>query len=161
MQNLFCSMLKVFGVGDIMTCNDSNEAKELLTITQARTRSRHIEKIDIVITDWLMPDGSGEDLVRWIRGHDKDVVRFMPIIVTSGYTTERVTNKCRDLGVNETLVKPVSGTSLASRICSVIAKPRIFVESRDYFGPDRRRQESTYTGVDRRLQEPYYVEIDP
>ncbi len=161
MHSLFSSMLKVFGVGDIMTCDNAKDAIELLTITQARTKSRYINKVDIVITDWLMPQGSGEDLIKWIRSHEKDSIRFLPIIVTSGYTTEYVTNKCRDLGVNETLVKPISGTSLAARICSVIAKPRPFIQSEDYFGPDRRRQEMVFAGEERRKQVPKIVEVEP
>lgn len=152
-------MLKIFGVGEILVCNSGKEAIDLLTITQARTKSRYINHVDIVITDWLMPNGSGKDLLEWIRGSDKDSIRFLPVIVVSGYTTEKVTFQTRDLGANETLVKPISGTSLASRICTVIDNPRPFIKAPHYFGPDRRRQPTPYTGLDRRTTNPEIVTI--
>lgn len=159
MQSLFTSMLKIFGVGDILMCENSKEAIELLTITQARTKSRYINSVDIVVTDWLMPKGSGKDLLEWIRGHEKDDVRFLPVIVISGFTTEKVTHATRDLGAHETLVKPISATMLASRICAVIDNPRPFIKAPKFFGPDRRRQEIAYTGNDRRVTTPEIVVI--
>lgn len=151
-------MLKIFGVGDILICADAKEAQELLTITQARTKSRYINNVDIVLTDWLMPEGSGKDLLTWIRNNEKDSIRFLPVIVVSGYTTEKVTNETRDLGANETLVKPISANALASRICAVIDHPRQFIKAPGYFGPDRRRQISPYVGNDRRVTKPTIVE---
>ncbi|MFP4386830.1 MAG: response regulator, partial [Alphaproteobacteria bacterium] len=107
-----------------------------------------------------MPKGSGKELVSWIRNHEAPDVHFLPIIIVSGYTTEKLTHKTRDLGVNEILVKPISGKLLASRICSVIDQPRPFIKSVDYFGPDRRRQDIPLTGTDRRINSPRIVERD-
>lgn len=159
MQSLFSSMLKVFGVGEILLCDSAQEAIDLLTITQARAKSRYVDSVDIVITDWLMPNGSGKELLQWIRSHERDNVRFLPVIVVSGYTTEKVTMITRDLGANEILVKPVSGIALASRICSVIDHPRPFIKAPNYFGPDRRRQQTPYPGPDRRTTNPELVVI--
>jgi len=158
MQDLFSSMLKVFGVGEILMCGSAKEAIELLTITQARIKSRYISSIDIIITDWLMPDGSGKDLIEWIRGHEQDTVRFLPIVVCSGYTSEKVAHETRDLGANETLVKPISGNGLASRICAVIDNPRPFIETQKFFGPDRRRQDMAFIGDNRRTSNSKVVE---
>lgn len=150
MQSLMTSMMKVFGVGDIMVCNGGDEAIDLLKVTQARRASRYITNIDIVVTDWLMPKGSGKKLLQWIREQEDDRIRFLPVMVVSAYTTEKVVNEARDCGANESLVKPISGTGLASRICSVIDNPRPFISVPGYFGPDRRRQEMAFTGEDRR-----------
>lgn len=151
MQSLMASMLRVFGVGDIMVCDSSKEAQDILTITQARKTSKYATKVDIVLTDWLMPKGSGEELLKWIRSNEEDEIRFLPVIVVSGYTTEYVTARARDLGANETLVKPVSGNGLASRICSVIDNPRPFINISGYFGPDRRRTVMVFQGPERRV----------
>lgn len=151
MVSLISSMLKAFGVGDIMECHDSREAVEVLTVTQARTKSRFITHVDIVLTDWLMSNGSGHDLLKWIRSHPKDAVRFMPVIVVSGYTTEKLVAQARDLGANETLVKPVSAKGLAQRICNVIEVPRPFINVETYFGPDRRRQDVQIPHPNRRV----------
>lgn len=150
MQSLITSMLKVFGVGDIMIAEGAKEAIDVLTVTQARSKSKYITRVDIVLTDWLMNKGSGEELVRWVRGHEKDDVRFLPVVVVSGYATEKLTARARDCGANETLVKPVSAKGLAQRICSVIDHPRPFVNVPGFFGPDRRRQQIRFSGPDRR-----------
>ncbi len=160
MQKLTSEMLKLFGVGDILRCNNANEAIDLLTITHARKSTRHIDKVDMVLTDWLMPGGNGRKLINWVRNHASNDIRFLPVIVVSGYTTERLTHKTRDLGVNEILVKPVSGKLLASRICSIIDQPRPFVQTQDYFGPDRRRQAACFRDKDRRSQDPQIVECE-
>jgi len=151
MQSLMTSMMKVFGVGDIMVCNGATEAIDLLKVTQARRASRYITKVDIVVTDWLMPNGSGQELLKWIRAQKDDEIRFLPVMVVSAYTTEKVINQARDCGANETLVKPISGIGLASRICSMIDNPRPFVSIPDYFGPDRRRQDVPFHGEERRV----------
>jgi CheY-like chemotaxis protein len=153
-------MLKVFGVGDIMVCEGGDEAIDLLTITQARTKgSRYINKVDIVLSDWLMNKGSGQDLLKWIRNHERDSVRFLPVVVVSGYTTQIITNSARDLGANEILTKPVSGISLASRICSVIDNPRPFIKNDTYFGPDRRRRDGPFKGKERRVMQTDLIDV--
>lgn len=157
MQSLISSMLKVFGVGDIMIAEGAKEAIDILTVTQARAKSKYITKIDLVLTDWLMPKGNGEELVRWIRTHEKDEVRFLPVVVISGYATEQLTARARDCGANETLVKPVSAKGLASRICTVIDHPRTFVNVPGFFGPDRRRQQGKFSGPDRRKIKPEQI----
>lgn len=159
MQSLIASMLKSFGVGDIMACEDAKEAIDLLTITQARKKSRFVTNVDIVLTDWLMPKGSGKELLHWIRRHEENAIRFLPVIVVSGYATVGLSNMARDMGANELLVKPVSGMGLASRICSVIDNPRPFVSVPDYFGPDRRRQAMEFKGPDQRVMKPELIEV--
>ena len=150
MSALMCSMLKAFGVGDILTCKDANEAIAILTITQARRKSRFVTDIDIIITDWLMPGGSGEELIDWVRAHEDDSLRFMPIILVSAYTTEKVIAMARDHGANEAMTKPLSAINLASRICNVIDNPRPFIQAPDYFGPDRRWQDMVFAGENKR-----------
>ncbi len=159
MQTLMSSMLKTFGVGDIVVCDGAEDAINLLTIMQARKQSRHVNRVDIVLTDWLMPEGSGHELLQWIRGNENDAISFLPVVVVSGYATERLAGLTRDMGANETLVKPISGKTLASRICTVIDHPRPFIRTPDYFGPDRRRQELPFEGQNRRSSSPNVVEV--
>lgn len=150
MQGLVGSMLKAFGVGNIMVCGSTREAIDLLTISQANRMSSGIKGIDIVLTDWMMPDGSGVDLLNWIRNHKSDQIRFLPIILLSAFTSEKVITIARDGGANEALVKPISGENLANRILSVIDQPRPYVKLGTFFGPDRRRRDKPFKGEDRR-----------
>ena len=135
------------------------EIEELQTLIWIMNGYKLPPHVDIVLTDWLMPKGPGEDLLRWIRGSDRDSIRFLPVIVISGYTTEYIATTARDLGANETLVKPISGNALASRICSVIDHPRPFINAPHYFGPDRRRQEIPYTHMERRQMQAVEIKV--
>jgi len=57
----------------------------------------------------------------------------------------------RDAGITEFLTKPISAKSLYERIVNVVVRPRPFVKTKTYFGPDRRRNVNpNYIGVERR-----------
>lgn len=150
MQSLIGGMLRAFGVGNTMVCGSGREAIELLQITESQTRSGNIKGIDLILADWMMPDGSGLELIDWVRNHKSDRIRFTPIILVSAFTSEDVIVAARDHGANEALVKPVSGEKVAARILSVIDTPRTFVKTSTFFGPDRRRKDKPFQGEDRR-----------
>ena len=58
-------------------------------------------------------------------------------------------------GVNEFVIKPFTPAGLLSRIQLVLQKPRPFIVSADYIGPDRRRRvELSYSGPLRRTSDP-------
>lgn len=107
-------------------------------------------KPDIILLDWEMQPLDGLDFVKLIRTGDDSPDRFVPIIMVTGHSEAHRITDARDSGVNEFLVKPLSAKSLFSRIAELIEKPRSFVESKSYFGPDRRRHTVSYDGADRR-----------
>ncbi len=149
MADLMSSMLREFGVGNIVQASSGNEGKEMITVFNSDESGRN--KIDVVLLDWLMPDGDGLELLQWIRGHKKDSIRFLPAVLCSSYASEDVVTVGRDNGANEVLVKPVSAQKLASRLLYVIDKPRPFLKAPGFFGPDRRRREMEYKGTERRV----------
>ena len=149
MADLMSSMLREFGVGNIVQAASGNEAKEMIMLFNGDDMSRN--KIDVVLMDWLMPNGDGLELLTWIRSHSKDSVRFLPSVLCSAYASEDVVTVGRDNGANEVLVKPISATKLASRLLHVIDKPRPFLKAPGFFGPDRRRRGDDYKGQERRI----------
>lgn len=149
MGDLVCSMLKEFGVGHILMARSGNEAREMLVLFNGQG-SMGGRGIDILVMDWLMPEGDGPELLKWIRNHRRDSVRFIPAILCSAYASADIVKTARDFGANEALVKPFSAQKLAKRILHVVDYPRPFIKTRDFFGPDRRRKEDTFKGEDRR-----------
>lgn len=129
--------LTEMGVKKVHKAKDGLEAKTLLA---SLNQSDGAFKIDALILDWLMPNMGGEELLKWIRNHENDQIRFLPVIVCSAYTTKGFVESVRDAGATEVLVKPVSADKLASRVQYVIEKPRPFLKAKNYFGPDRRRK---------------------
>ncbi|MBO6633648.1 MAG: response regulator, partial [Parvibaculum sp.] len=75
---------------------------------------------------------------------------FVPIIMVSGHTDLASVERARDIGVTEFLSKPISARSLYERLIQVLDRPRQFVETPTYRGPDRRRRNTPFAGEDRR-----------
>jgi DNA-binding response OmpR family regulator len=109
-----------------------------------------LSKPDIVITDWAMEPMSGIQMVKAMRQSDSSSVKYMPVIMLTGFSERKRIVSARDAGINEYLLKPVSPKSLFSRIQAIIEQPRRFVKTASYFGPDRRRDEQNFTGPDKR-----------
>ncbi len=86
---------------------------------------------------------TGIDLVRSLRQSGDDYERHLPAIMITGHSERAFVEAARDAGVNEFLLKPVSLNVLQLRIAEVIMKPRGFVETAAFVGPDRRRRGET------------------
>jgi DNA-binding response OmpR family regulator len=69
----------------------------------------------------------------------------------TGHSDKRRVMMARDAGVTEFLAKPISAKALYQRIINVVVSPRPFIKTKNYFGPDRRRNTTnTYIGPERR-----------
>ena len=106
---------------------------------------------DIVIADWVMPIFDGVELAQMIRQPGANANPYVPIIMLTGHSDKKRVMIARDAGVTEFLAKPISAKSLYVRILNVVVKPRPFVKTKTYFGPDRRRNVNpNYGGLERR-----------
>lgn len=98
-----------------------------------------IGQVDMVVSDLVMPQLNGLQLLQWLRTNKDSPNRFMPFIMISGAADQENVHTARDAGANEFVAKPFTIGSVFSRIQAVIDRPRQFVATRSYFGPDRRR----------------------
>ncbi len=134
-------MLNSAGVGRTIFVNTGPQAMEAL----------RQNAIDIAIFDFNIGDLSGSELTKSIRLAPDSPNPFLPIIMLTAHSELRRIVEARDAGVNEFCRKPVTAAELLSKISAVITRPRPFVRSPDYFGPDRRRKRSAhYDGPERR-----------
>jgi two-component system, chemotaxis family, chemotaxis protein CheY len=110
------------------------------------------ERPDLIIVDWLQNPDRGIYLTKMIRMNKTSPNPYVPIIMTAGSGHLNRVLKARDAGISEYLVKPFSARSLAERIERVVEKPRMFVVSENYVGPDRRTNkiDDEYQGPERR-----------
>jgi two-component system chemotaxis response regulator CheY len=121
---------------------------------------------DIVIADWMMKPMDGISLARRIRNDAASPNKFVPYILMTGFSERRRVMQARDAGVTEFLVKPFTARDLYKRLYQIIERPRQFVRSDDFFGPDRRRKSGTsHEGPHRRstdvLPDDYFVNFVP
>lgn len=140
MRTIVLRILKAFGAEQIKEAGDGAEAFKIMRLFNP----------DIIIVDWQMQPLDGIEFARMVRTADDSPNPFVPIIMLSGHSEQNRIMVARDAGVNEFLVKPISAKALFSRIQAVIERPRQFVRTKNYFGPDRRRKNGNYQGKDRR-----------
>ena len=144
MLDIVKSLLLTFGVGHVITAPDGEIGYK-----------RFVEyNPDIVIADWMMKPMDGIAFTRKIRNDPRSPNAYVPVILMTGFSERRRVLQARDAGVTEFLVKPFNARDLYKRIAQVIERPRQFVRSGDFFGPDRRRSRemgiSNYAGPFRR-----------
>ena len=143
MLEVVTNALKFLGVGHVFNARNGEQGYQVFVK----------ERPDIVITDWEMEPVDGLEMVKWIRRNSTSPKRTVPVIVMTGYAASARVAVARDKGITEFLVKPFTAHELARRIAYVIDAPRDFVETEEFFGPDRRRRKSQYTGPERRKED--------
>lgn len=104
------------------------------------------QKVDILLCDMLLPPHGGLKLTRTIRRNSGNENRALPILLMSGDTNETVVKNARDAGANIVVAKPMSPSSLYDRLGWIVFNPRAFVDTPNYFGPDRRFKIEGYPG---------------
>lgn len=144
MQQLFVAVLNSMGITNVDTATDGQAAFEQFK------KENH----DIILTDWAMTPKDGLELTNEVRHNAQSPNRMAPIILITGYSAWKRVEIARDAGVTEFLIKPFTAEDIAKRLAHVITSPRDFIETKDFFGPDRRRRiDPQYDGPKRRLSD--------
>ena len=141
MRRILRTLLHGFGTREVYEAEDGAAGLESFTNYMP----------DIVIVDWAMPIFDGLELTQMIRQPGANANPYTPIIMLTGHSEKKCVVDARDAGVTEFLAKPISAKLLYQRILNVVANPRPFIRTKDYFGPDRRRSANpSYVGPERR-----------
>jgi len=110
---------------------------------------------DLAIVDFNMFPLDGVEFTRLVRNSPDSANPYLPIIMMTGHSEKNRVMEARDAGVTEFVTKPITAKALFDRIQSVIVRPRPYVKTEGYFGPDRRRTGSAnYRGPKRRSSDP-------
>ena len=139
-RKLLLGVLQAFDFKTVIPCSSADQA--LKEISRG--------EVHCVITEWVLAEKSGIDLIRGIRHATKSVSADLPILMCTGYTEIDRIVKARDAGVDEILAKPYSATELYRRLYATVFKKRPFIAVDTYVGPDRRRRQREFDGEDRR-----------
>ncbi|MGA2246082.1 MAG: PAS domain S-box protein [Verrucomicrobiota bacterium] len=95
---------------DVTVSNSAREAVGLVRENSAR--------FDLVITDLTMPEMSGLEVARQLRG----IRPNLPVILTSGFTPDLNREELRAEGICELLEKPVTMTGLTDALQRTLVK---------------------------------------
>lgn len=74
---------------------------------------------DLQLLDWMLPDGTAADVIRWTRGH---YGWSMPIVVASLHSEEAQVVDALALGADDYIFKPVRVQELLARIAAHLRK---------------------------------------
>lgn len=143
MRSIIKTLLKGFSVRRILEAADAVEGFEEFQKTH----------IDIIIIDYVLDTLDGIEFVQLVRNAKDSPNSHVPMIMLTAHSERSQVERARDAGVTEFLCKPICASDLYARIISVIERPRSFVRSKTFFGPDRRRRNDTVTGDEERRKE--------
>jgi chemotaxis signal transduction protein/ABC-type nitrate/sulfonate/bicarbonate transport system substrate-binding protein len=70
--------------------------------------------VDLIISDWNMPNMDGLDLLKWVRAHEP--TRMVPFLMATGQGEKRQEQKALEAGVSSFVAKPFNEQELRSKI---------------------------------------------
>ncbi|MBX3593915.1 nitrogen regulation protein NR(I) [Sphingomonas sp.] len=124
--------------GAILICDD--DAAIRTVVTQALRRAGHrvtaaasldelrkamrVQRPDVVVTDVVLPDGNGLDLVATLTGEHPD----LPVIVLSAQNTLTTAVRATEAGAFDYLPKPFDLDALTTAVGSALVRGRRLVE---------------------------------
>lgn len=74
------------------------------------------ERFDTLVVDWMLPDGTGADLLHWIRGN---LGWELPILVLTARDDEDTVVTALQAGADDYVVKPPKPLELAARLAAL------------------------------------------
>ena len=100
-------------------CPDVQEAKQSI--------KKH--NPDCLVIDWMLPDGSGVELIRWMRR--TEAYSKTPILMLTARAQESDMITGLESGADDYLTKPMSLRELNARVKALLRRPAVYQEQSD------------------------------
>jgi two-component system chemotaxis response regulator CheY len=119
----------------VLVVDDQNSVRQMTRMTLEQIGVRHIHEaengnqavdtaslqpLDLIISDYNMPEMDGLGLLRAIRSHP--AARRVPFILVTGRGDRELVVKAAQAGANNYVVKPFTADILRTKIEQVIGK---------------------------------------
>ncbi len=78
------------------------------------------DRLDMVVSDVIMPDKSGYEVCAFVRGNAS--IATIPVLLISGIVNDEVTKQAESCRADAVLKKPFQGTSLKDKVMELLAK---------------------------------------
>jgi two-component system, chemotaxis family, chemotaxis protein CheY len=105
-RRLIVNNLKSMGFDEILEAEDGVTALQLL--------DQNEEKLDLIITDWLMPNMDGIEFVKEVK--DLEDLKDVPILMVTSVDEKENVIKAIKSGVNDYIAKPYTPETLRIKI---------------------------------------------
>ena len=110
MRRIIKNVLKQIGFTKILEADDGTSALEVLKEN----------KVDLIISDWNMPQMTGLDLLKAVRG-EKSTKNIPFLMVTAEAQKDNVIQAVQ-AGVSNYLVKPFTADSIKTKLAQILPK---------------------------------------
>ena len=104
MRRIIINTLNKIGYSDYTEAANGREGVEKLAAVP----------IDMIITDWNMPEMSGVDFIRAVRANDQ--TKHLPVIMVTTNAAQEDIVQALDAGVNNYVVKPFTPDTIKDKI---------------------------------------------
>ena len=113
MRRIVINTLKTIGYDNVMEAADGKDAIAKLMS----------EGADFLVTDWNMPEMSGLDLAKWVRGNEQFAAMPILMVTTRGNKDDVI--EAMKVRVNNYIVKPFTAQGLKEKIDQVLKSVEI------------------------------------
>lgn len=97
-------------------------------LQEARQSMENVDP-DCMVVDWMLPDGSGIELIRWMRRQPQ--FQQVPVLMLTARSQEADLITGLDSGADDYLTKPMSLRELNARVRALLRRPAQYEESHD------------------------------
>jgi two-component system chemotaxis response regulator CheY len=110
MRRIIINTLSKLGYSEILEASNGREGVERLAAN----------KVDLVVTDWNMPEMSGIEFIRAIRSND--ATKGLPVLMVTTNAAKDDIVEALKAGVNNYVVKPFTPDTIKEKIEAVLAR---------------------------------------
>ncbi len=114
MRKIEKKTLRDLGFSDVIEAGDGKEALQVLESD---------ERVDLVISDWNMPNMDGYELLTWMRASENHCA--LPFVMATGQGDALQKKKAEDAGVSSFVAKPFVGEELQQKIEVALGVTRV------------------------------------
>ncbi|HVC21722.1 MAG TPA: response regulator [Vicinamibacterales bacterium] len=111
MRRIIINTLNKLGHQDVVEAANGREGIDRLSDGGA---------VDLIITDWNMPEMSGIDFIRAVRTMDK--LRELPVLMVTTNAAKDDIVQAMEAGVNHYIVKPFTPDTFKDKIAAALAR---------------------------------------
>ena len=127
--------MPVAAVLKVLIVDDQNSVRQMTRMTLEEIGIQHVHEaengrdamgtaslqpLDLIISDFNMPEMDGLDFLRALRGHP--AARKIPFILLTGRGDRELVVKAAEAGANNYLIKPFTSQTLREKIEQVMGK---------------------------------------
>lgn len=110
MRRIIGNILVRLGYSEVMHAANGRDALSRLAT----------DRVDVVITDWYMPEMNGLDFVRTLR--NSPATRHLPIMIVTANAASDDIQEALQLGVSSYILKPFSVETIKEKITALCAQ---------------------------------------